>query len=270
VLATTDIVITFSEPMNVVATQAAFQSSSLGSVVMMWNDDETELTVNPNDDLEYATGNDLNAVQPLEYGFSIGTAASDKAGNPLAAAVTSTFFTLRQITTELQNDAARTGALGGDGVLTTGAGGDPVAGDHADNLQRKGFLSFSLADLPSSIVSVASATVSARQYLTLGDPFAASPTGLGALHINHVAFSALDINAFSAVPLLQIGIFSDNATDGTRTMDVTDAVAGDLEETRSHSQFRLEFLQPTNNNGATDRARFDLPSLALSIVYLVE
>lgn len=268
VLADASITITFSEAMDTAATEAAFQSADLGGVSMAWSEGDTVLTIDPDADLDYASGDDPATVVALEYELSVGVGAADVAGNPLENEVQSSFTTAREITTELASDPALTGAVVGDGTLNTGAGGQAVAGDHADNLQRKGFFSFALADLPAGIVAVQQATLSASQVLTLGTPFSAPLAGLGSLGIDHVEFDTLDIDAFNANPLDDLGVFSNTPTDGARTMDVAANLADDIDSGRSHSQYRLEFTTATNNNGVTDRTRFSTQSI--DVVILIE
>lgn len=267
VLADAELVITFSEAMDTAATEAAFASADLGGVAFAWSDGDTVLTIDPDADLEYAAGTDPAQVVANEYELSVGVGATDLAGNALEMEFQSSFSTLREITTTLASDAALTGAVLSNGTLNTGAGGEAVVGDGTDNLQRKGFFSFPLADLPAGIAGVEQATLDAYQYLTLGVPFSAPPAGLGSVGLDHVEVDALDGAAFNAAALAELGVFSNAAAEGSRTMDVTANVADDIMSGRSHSQYRLEFSAATNNNGTTDRTRFDTQSIDL--VYLV-
>lgn len=267
VLADAELVITFSEAMDTTATEAAFASADLGGVGFAWSDGDTVLTIDPDADLEYAAGTDPAQVVANEYALSVGVGATDLAGNALEMELQSSFSTLREITTTLASDPALTGAVLSNGTLNTGAGGEAVVGDGTDNLQRKGFFSFPLTDLPAGIAGVQQATLDAYQYLTLGAPFSAPPAGLGSVSLDHVEVEALDGAAFNAAALAELGVFSNAAGEGSRTMAVTANVADDIMNDRSHSQYRLEFTAATNNNGTTDRTRFD--TQAIELVYLV-
>lgn len=257
------IVVTFDEAMDVTSTAAAFTSTDLGEFTVSWSDDGTVLTIDPVAPLAYAGGSDPDDVVAAEYAFAIEGTATDVAGNPIEAALVSSFFTARRITTSLALDPALTGAVLADGSLQTGAGGDPLAGDGSDNVQRKGFVALVLDDLPPSAV-IESATFDATQYLTLGAPFAS----LGSLGVEHIVADALDVDAFAVASLADLGVFSASATDGPRSADITAALAGDLAAGRSRTQLRLEFASATDADGSTDRTRLDAPGG--SVVYLVE
>jgi hypothetical protein len=257
------IVVTFDEAMDVTSTAAAFTSTDLGEFTASWSDDGTVLTIDPVEPLAYASGSDPDDVVAAEYGFAIESTATDVAGNPLEAAVVSSFFTARRITTTLAVDPALTGAVLADGSLQTGAGGDPLAGDGSDNVQRKGFVALVLDDVPPGAV-IESATFDATQYLTLGAPFAS----LGTLGVQHIVADALDADAFAVASLADLGVFSASAADGPRTADITAALAADLAAGRSRAQLRLEFDSATDGDGSTDRTRLDAPGG--SVVVLVE
>lgn len=267
VRADANVVITFSEPMATAATAAAFASSDLGDFTASWNDDGTELTIDPDAPLAYAAGVDPADVVALAHAFTLGTGATDEAGNPLGAELRASFTTLRRITVTLASDAALTGAVLSNGALHTGAGGDAVAGDGTDNLQRKGFFAFHLEDVPAG-AEVESATLVATQLLTLGTPFANPPSGFGTLAIVHVEADALDAAAYGGAALDDVGVFSVDDADGERTADVAAAVADDLDAARPRSQYRLEFGVATDGDGSSDRTRFQ--DSGVELVYLVE
>jgi hypothetical protein len=249
--------------MDVNSTAAAFTSTDLGEFTVSWSDDGTVLTIDPVEPLAYASGSDPGDVVAAEYGFAIEGTATDVAGNPLGAAVVSSFSTARRITTTLAVDPSLTGAVLADGSLQTGAGGDPLAGDGSDNVQRKGFVALVLDDVPPGAV-IESATFDATQYLTLGAPF----SSLGTLGVQHIVADALDADAFAVASLADLGVLSASATDGPRTVDVTAALAADLAAGRSRAQLRLEFDSATDGDGSSDRTRLDAPGG--SVVVLVE
>jgi len=51
---------------------------------------------------------------------------------------------------------------------------------------------------------------------------------------------------------------------------VTSAVADDLDDGVSHSQFRLEFPLATDGDGAYDTLQLERDSLRLTVTYLIE
>ena len=106
-----NIVIQFSEPMDEVNTEGAYSSTDLppSSVTFSWNLSSDTLTINPINDLAYASGSDPNTVSALEYAFVITTQARDVAGNTLTVARNSSFYTLREITQSLASVSSLTG-----------------------------------------------------------------------------------------------------------------------------------------------------------------
>lgn len=258
-----DIVITFDEAMDTAATAAAFESADLGSYSASWNDDGTVLTIEPDAALAYANGDDPDDVVALAYAFAIATTAADVAGNQLEAETTSSFTTSRRITTTLAADVDLVGAVRSDGTLNTGSGGDALAGDRSDNTQLKGFIGLVLDDVPTD-AEIESATLEAEQYLAVGTAYAS----LGDLSLHHIVADALDADAFGAIALADLGVFSDSATFGPRAADIGSSVAVDLAAGRSRSLYRLQFPIASDNDEGFDQSRFDAPSG--SIVYLVD
>src|SRR6185436_7579431 len=67
--------------------------------------------------------------------------------------------------------------------------------------QYKGFMSFDLAALPSSMAQLTNARLSFQITQRSGNPF----NGLGALTLDHAAFEAIGPEAFEADPLAALG-----------------------------------------------------------------
>jgi hypothetical protein len=100
VTSTSNITITFSEPMN---TNSVAQSLSVSGIVssdltLSWDTKNTTLTITPKNGLAYAQGTDPVATAPRAYVTTIASDAKDVAGNKLTADFTSTFYTLRRLT----------------------------------------------------------------------------------------------------------------------------------------------------------------------------
>ena len=142
----------FSEPMDTVSVELALDAASLAPFTLSWDDDGTTLSITPNAALPYAAGTSPIATDALQFTLEVGTGANDLAGNPLDSSFSASFSTARRITVALDHDPAYTGAVVSNGVLQTGAGDDPVVGDHDDNLARRGFIGFSIATLPAGIL----------------------------------------------------------------------------------------------------------------------
>jgi hypothetical protein len=257
------IAITFSEPMDRVSTQAAWQSASIGGVTMSWNGDDTVLTVVPNALLSYASGSDPDDVDALEYAFNVDTTATDKAGNALDAQLTSHFFTLRRIAFDVAPIDALTGLVTTNSINASGI----YAGDTQYDIQQVSMYSFALPNLPAG-AELTRAGFSSDQTYVGGSPYGVLP-GLGEIHLMDVEFDT-QFDAPDAVAIADLGILSDDADVETKTLDVTEAVLDDYDADLANTQFRIQFPVATNGNLILDRSTFSKSATALNITYLIE
>lgn len=286
VLADATIVITFSEPMRKVDTQAAYQSASSGiqasEVTFSWNTAGDVLTVTPNAALAYAIGTNTDLVA-LEYVFTITTVAADLAGNELEAPVESRFSTLRRITqglSKLGGDEATgtstlTGMLRSNGQqFTTSA----WVGFASSGNGYRAVYTMDLTPLPEGIVEVLSASLRIRQNVAVeGDPFGK----LGDLTIHHLQFGALNESDLyeSLTSSNRLGVFTTTATIGNRTFSGLEAqVQEDIENREARmnrSQFGLRFARATGFAGVDDYVIYLTASATtthaprLTVTYLV-
>jgi len=148
---TAKITVQFSEPMDVVSTQAAYLSDSEGikpdQVTFTWEDTGKRLIITPKLPLAYSSNDEYKT-----YAFTISTASTDKAGNPLAAAKSVSFSTMRTLNIELEGEAALDGSVSiGGNVMADG--NEVLAGYLQDDFMR-GFFSFPLKDLPADAESI--------------------------------------------------------------------------------------------------------------------
>jgi hypothetical protein len=261
ILADTNIVIRFNEPMDLADTQAAYQSSDIpsGDVVFRWSADGRELTVDPVEPLEYAMGVFPSDAPAKEYSFSISTAAADRAGNALAQTEMFTFSAARALTVRLEVDPL----LSGNVTPTATPDVGPIAaGDDAQNLSFRGFATFSLAGLPAETIDIHRADFVLASIDTTGEPWQ-----MGPLKLVHVTFAAVDAEAYDAAPLRDLGTLL--PADNTSWMlpialDATAAVLDDFNaraERMNRSQYRLQFQLPTD-------ALDDIDFLTMSAGYL--
>ncbi|MCH9688334.1 MAG: Ig-like domain-containing protein [Deltaproteobacteria bacterium] len=266
VWADTTIVITFSEPMDRVSTQAAWQTPNIGDAVMMWSDDDTELTVVPNAPLPYAMGDDEPFLDAIEYTFTIATTATDAAGNQLESAYMSNFYTWRVVQLQVPFVDQLTGMTGPtvNGINDN----DVYVGDTQFDAVQVGVMTFDMPILRGASKQVFSATIYADQTSVGGDPYGPLPS-LGEIHALDVEF-ATEFMAADVPALSDLGIFSDNATQETKIFDVTEAVAADDAAGNPTTQFRFEFPVGTNGDGVLDRVTFDKDTISLAFEYLTE
>ncbi len=160
--------IQFSEPMDIVSTQAAYSSDSDGikpaQVTFTWEDAGKRLVITPNAPLAYSPDEDYKT-----YSFTLSTAATDKAGNPLAAAKSASFSTLRTLTSNLDperidgvvyfsheetNGGEESYGAGSSGTKAFAGMTDTSVGDYYCN---KAFFSFALTGLPEGTEEVLAA-----------------------------------------------------------------------------------------------------------------
>lgn len=260
VAADTNVVVTFSEPMNRVKTQAAYTSTDIpsGFVAFSWNDAGTVLTINPANDLAYAEGNGAD-VRARAYALSFLDVAEDLAGNKLAPAPL-TFQTLRKLTLKMRRLSSLDGWADGGAAVLSADGTNIWIGDTAADVATRGFLGYDIAPLPGGLISIDRAEAFAYQMTVVGAPYA---TLGGSIAAEHVTFPTLDAAAFSSAALRTVGVFSADVTPGWKKADVTSAVREDFmrRDTRGgRSQYRLSFATPTNSNGAVDRVElYDSP-----------
>ncbi len=146
-----------------------------------------------------------------------------------------------------------TAALDGFAVPGSASPGSIITvGDSSVDSQAKGFVSFDLSAIGSTIKS---ARLRMYQAYTQGSPYA----DLGTIVVDHVYVGViLDPLDFDGGTITNnIGTLSSAATEEWKELDVTEAVQQDYAEERDNSQFRLHFLQGSDSDGVIDAAFFE-------------
>lgn len=268
-----NIVISFSEPMDPVATQLGYQSADLpaATAVLTWDDTGSVLTVNPSAELAYATGTNPTTAPAAKYGFTVTATARDRAGNSLSAPFVAEFTTLRRITQTIALRAT-------EGTTITGAGvrydcpTSFLVGDDASNRPARGILSFDISTLPGGIAEFERATFSGRTQSFGGDPIAS----LQALVLEHTTFAfPITASARTAAARGAIGVLTTSEALRTSTAAVTTALADDYQnrtQRGNRSQYRLAMQRETDNDGTGDAMTLHCPSATpptLEVVYLI-
>ena len=282
VTADSRITLLFSEPMDRSATEAAYQSENLPSsaVTFEWNEDSTELTVVPLEPLAYDVAEDPELVQARRINYFVSASATSAAGSRLSQPYEFSFSLLRQVsfTVFAVQDRELSGNFRSND--TYGAG---VCAENATNMcvgdvrvnggseQYKGFISFELSELPEAALSV-SAVLGLDISSTSGNPFA----GLGGLLLEHARFQAIDLDAFGADSVAELGLIADGGAAGTRvSADVSEAVLADLSSDamiaagEGLSQYRLRFEDETDNDAQSDAIVSAWDTQTLDVSYLL-
>ena len=276
VLPDTALLFTFSAPMDTGTVEAAYSSGELprGQVSFAWSDGDTVLRIQPNAPLQVAEGTDRALVEASSYAVRISAQARDKQGQPLAEKQIS-FSVARSITQTLTvvQDRDLTGNWRSDnsyGIVECERGDTTICvGDGALTAESdpayKALMTFDLTALPSDAIQLTAAELSLIVSNVLGSPFA----DLGTLHIEHVEFSSIGDAAFADTPLSAQQLMSTGADIGDRVS--AGVLAGVLSDwdARSHSQYRLFFETPTNEDDAPDHLVCSWNTAQLDVTYLL-
>ena len=262
------IVVTFSEPMDQAATEAAWESEDLpaDAVTMTWNAAGDVLTVTPHEPLTYAEGDDPDVLEPHMYAVALNASAKNLTGHSLEEPITLEFGTVRSIVySEVPNEPDLTGHLL-DGSITPNTNLIWI-GDNATNSAYKGFVSIDLSTLPPDIIEFSSAHLFVNQ---TGVPLGAPYADLGVVYALPVDFETIGPDAFSATPWIDVGLlFSTEASPGWRTLDVLGFVEQAYAGNTGLSQYRLEFSSATDGDGVPDIAAFATETATIVVNYLV-
>jgi PKD repeat protein len=285
----TTLVINFSESMDKVATQTAYQSSLSGlraaDVTFAWNTEGTQLTVKPNSKLRYASGDAPASTTALRYTYEVSSVATDLAGNALPA-FRSSFSTLKRIRAALPSEPALRGTMFSDQRIALNEVYGSV-GDTVSNLGMRTFLSFDLSSLPSDlpIANLMAAKLFAYKAETYNSPYSRLklPCGTtlcflstGYVSVDHLNYgTTLNAGDYDAPRLAELGaidspalvssgglLYYENTTpNGWKSLDVLSGFKDDVTNRaarRQHSQYRLAFQRDTDGNDTFDAAYFYL------------
>jgi hypothetical protein len=265
--ANTDLVITFSEPMNRSATEAAFASADITAVTFSWNGSSTVLTVNPSIDLAYASGASPASVTARLYRASVTAAAEDAAGNDLGADYAWSFRTLRRLTQTLsaQGFTAYFNAVGeliefrtcGINAFEVPTGDGATAFHHA-------YVETNLSSLPMGIVEFEEGVLFAQQSLTQGNPF----PSLGALNIEHIRVQPVSSAVPNTPTIRTLDTWAPAESPANRLANVAAAITDDYGEL-NFSQVRFAFAMRVNGDASDDYVSFDCTGFETHVRYLV-
>jgi len=159
------------------------------------------------------------------------------------------------------NDTYGTGACARDQINMC-VGDERVGGN---NMQYKGFVTFDLSVLPTSMARLSSAQLNLQITGMSGNPFG----GLGGLFLEHTRFDVIGAEAFVAEPLADLGRIANGGTAGTLLgLDVLSAVELDVDE-QGTTQYRLSFEDATDADRTADAIVSAWTTQSLSLSYLL-
>lgn len=156
------------------------------------------------------------------------------------------------VTVTIFSTAALDGDIHSTGTEQVGPNYHIALGDYANALGPvsgvRAFTSFDLSAIPQG-ATVQNATLNLYLKNSVGAPFAA----LGTIVVDHVVYgNVLEAGAYSRSGLADaIATLPSEVTPGYKTVDVTSAVAIDVDAQR-FNQYRVRFTTETNNDGQSD------------------
>jgi hypothetical protein len=158
-----NITITFSEPMDKAATQAAFSITApvgMTSGIYTWSADGKTMTFNPSSNFPYA----------VVAAWRLTTGAMDLAGNAIAAQVTRSFNVIKQGTLVVNSVGASDGIARSDGLVSLNYAS--IHAGETDGAAIRAFVTFNLSALPATTERITMAAVYLYQMQLHGDPAA--------------------------------------------------------------------------------------------------
>ena len=269
-----NIELTFSDPMDTSATEAAYRSADLpvGGVDFSWSDGGRVLAIRPREPLTYASGTSPVSLAARVYSVDLTADARDATGRPLEP-FTLSFSTAREIvvTFPIVPDATSSGKFRSDG--TDGVGECATTeqtlcagvGATTGNPSYRGFASFDIGSLPPERIGLSHAELNLGLSVLYGTPFAT----LGPLLLESVRFDAVGASAFLAVPRGPVATVTGLAAlDDTASVDVLSAVQADAAD-GTRSQFRLRFTETAIDDIGPDLIGSNWPTVQLRVGYLI-
>lgn len=269
VAADATITLVFSEPMDQGRFELALATAPLdeAALSLTWNAAGDTVTIRPDQPLELAEGQGLNPDAPLIlHTILVGTAAQDRAGNPLEEGVEVSFTTLRRMTATFGLDDFRSRLIGSNDMIAD-EGTNFLLGDGVDGLYTRGVLTFDIGLIPLTTVEIEQASFSARQMGAVGMPY----QKFGALTVEHVVFDEVTLDVFDQLGEASMGNLSEDAEAESKSIDVTTAVQDDWENTNARdgrSQYRLAFETDTDGDDQADYVGFMYDTFEMTVVYL--
>ena len=268
VKSTAQIKITFSEVMN---SSTATQAVQVGGFVASdantsWDTAGKVLSVTPKAGFAYATGSSPAGTPAAKYTVTVGTGATDLAGNHLASAFSSSFTTLRHITQSIASGTAATystyGNAVGDGPQFCPAN-DPIWVEIWSGIASGGtyyvFAPFDTTVMGNaSSITLETATFSATQAAAGGAFYSAHQVVL-----KKVTSQAIDKTVLSASVTDNFGVFASSAV-AQPTANVFSTLSADLAANVRQELFRLE---PTGTADSGTQANFTCGGFFLNVMY---
>jgi hypothetical protein len=269
----TDLVVTFSKPMDRTSAEAAFLSQDIraGGVAFTWNGNSTVLTIDPQSDLTYAEVTSPTDGAP-NYAASISDVAQDLSGNRLADDFEWSFRTIRRVTHAMPVPFQNVFEVH-DTLATTPC---PSAADYVmvgELGPSNALVSVDISALPAEILQWEAATLSGLQMGAEGTPYGSGTDNLGVVRAYDVDVIPPTSVTWTTPNTRELGVFSMTGVIEVKSISVIISLTDDYVNRTlrgQRSQYRLAFDRSHNNmNGNPDLVGFDCDSFTLTARYLV-
>lgn len=256
--------VTFSEPMNRAATEAAISFTTPAGFTpgaFSWNASSTELRFAPTSEFTHGTS----------VAWRIADSAQDAAGNKLLAETVKNFRVIRLSTAIINFDPDTSGSVGAPSYFrqTTFYNIVSVGDDGGYNIDRL-FFGFQLNSLPDNLTRVVSSRLKWPVGMVIGDPL----SKFGALLLEPVDVGDVidysfevtnpetiaDYHAAALAPAVAVTLL-DKPLRGD--VDVTSWTAQDWQNRNlrnKRTQYRLRFESPNNADQVKDQLNSDSES----------
>lgn len=250
--------VTFSEPMDKAATQAAFfitAPAGFGAGTFTWSADGTAMTFNPNN----------NFANGAQVSWRVTNAATDLAGNALSAQIARSFTVIKLGTTVLNAVAASDGYIRTIAPEVWPTNTTLHVGELVTDLGEVGhvrsFLTFDLSALPASTERILFASLYLSQMQLRGDPTATLGGPAKLERVNYGETLALaDFNVARYTGFNDSVDFAIGATDGWRSNgQIAFGVNADWQNRVSRgnlTQYRLRYPNATSGTGEKNYVSF--------------
>lgn len=273
--------IEFSRPMDQASVVSALTISSLppGAVSRSWNAAGTVLTITPSTPLLYATGTSLDAP-PRTYTVTVAASAQDLEGSSMMTGASSTFSTLRRLTTT--HSASEVGylttygyAMGDEVMLCPTSDGTVKVGQHVSVAASGTLFSYALFDLTAlgdaeDVELIEEVRLRATQSTPGGDDttFYSDGRSVALHHLPSLPAIDRDVHDSSIVnetTVTDLGVFATSTSPGDA--DVSEALSSQWAAGATETAlFRLASQGPSPGNRS---ARFDCDGFSLTATYLI-
>jgi len=258
--------ITFSEPMDAAATEAAFQlldpSGAPVAVTFAWEDGGRRLRATPADPVAYSPND-----QYLNYRYLLSTGAKSQKGAALENGLDVTFSTMRTLTLVRDSVASLDGAVSAGGYVYNDPNDQSVyttarTGDTAGNIAVRSFFAFSLDGLGLDSEDVAYARVRLYNTALRGAPFGVG--NLGNLIVERVEYLEVTAAEDNETLALDAADYDDRDVFGSLppltswaageevSLEVGEWLQDALDQEAGYLELRLRFETASNSDSVED------------------